>query len=77
MLPTRWASRSRSRFAWFVLSAVLSWHIADVGTQSTSNGQFNPGLTVHAIVFNRFPVLKGLRYAVCLSRVAHLLTMYP
>ncbi|RDX47984.1 aquaporin-like protein [Lentinus brumalis] len=28
----------------------------------TSKGQFNPGLTVHAIVFHKFPVLKGLRY---------------
>ncbi|RPD78408.1 aquaporin-like protein [Lentinus tigrinus ALCF2SS1-7] len=28
----------------------------------TSRGHFNPALTVHAIIFHKFPVMKGLRY---------------
>ncbi|KAI0780178.1 aquaporin-like protein [Fomes fomentarius] len=38
--------------------------LALVVSLATSYGQFNPAITVHAILFKKLPVLKGVRYII-------------
>ena len=68
-VSSKWASRIPLGLPWLSQSAsyVAPAHFHAIirslklAIQATSGGHFNPGFTVHAVVFQGFPIPKAIR----------------